>query len=74
MDDVVSKVFPGPTASAASLAPPPAAGAVAFNLALPSSTWLHRCANPSVDCVSGSEAASGAKCAINTTSQEGQLR
>jgi hypothetical protein len=27
-----------------------------------------------VDCVSGSEAASGAKCAINTTSQEGQLR
>mmetsp|Transcript_6099 Transcript_6099/g.25277 ORF Transcript_6099/g.25277 Transcript_6099/m.25277 type:complete len:206 (-) Transcript_6099:1785-2402(-) len=51
-------------AMAASLDPPPP---VAFTFALPSSTWEHRCANSRVDCVSGSDAASGETCARSTT-------
>ena len=58
LDLVVSSspLYLATAAMAASLDPPPP---VAFTFALPSSTWEHRCANSRVDCVSGSDAASG---------------
>ena len=55
------------SATAACNAAASAAGALAFALARPSSSWLHLLANTSVDCVSGKLAGSGARCASMRT-------